>query len=315
MKHCTLVLTAVTATAFLANAQDTRRAAFIGGGDPGRGKCTLEVVVDGAAEVAVRGDTANVRTLSGQPSQLRRFDCTSPMPPNPYNFRFSPVDGRGRQTLIGDPRSGGPIAVRIDDPQGGADKYKFDLFWENGGGGGREGGRDGGGRDFGRRAFGGDDAVRVCREAIARQAGDRFGSRDVQFRRIAMDDNPGRNDWVTGLLVVGNRPEPMRFSCSVDFATGRIRSADIEARGEFRQAPPPDGNRAFQNCQRAVQDRLQGDGFGRVEFRSIAVADRPDRLRGSAVGYRRDGSITEFDFFCSVEARDGNLRDVEVRRR
>ena len=111
-----------------------RRADITGGGGD-RGKCTIEVVVDGAAEVEVRGDTANLRNLAGQPPQWRRFVCNGPMPPNPRDFRFAGVDGRGRQTLVRDPRQGGAAVVRIEDPGGGQEGYTFDLFWGAGGGG------------------------------------------------------------------------------------------------------------------------------------------------------------------------------------
>lgn len=106
------------------------------GGNPERGKCTIEVVVDGAAEVEVRGDTANLRNLAGQPPQWRRFECNGPLPANPADFRFAGVDGRGRQQLIQDPRNGGVAVVRIEDPQSGSDGYTFDLFWSNAYGGG-----------------------------------------------------------------------------------------------------------------------------------------------------------------------------------
>ena len=112
--------------------QSYERRAFIRGGNPDRGKCTIEVVVDGAADVEVRGDSAVLRNLSGQPPQWRRFECTSPMPPNPANFRFSGVDGRGRQTLIRDPRDGGAAVVRIEDPDNGSEGYTFDLTWSGG---------------------------------------------------------------------------------------------------------------------------------------------------------------------------------------
>ena len=55
-----------------------RQATMTGGGSPERGKCTIEVVVDGAAEVEVRGDSAVLRNLSGQPPQWRRFECRRP---------------------------------------------------------------------------------------------------------------------------------------------------------------------------------------------------------------------------------------------
>jgi len=122
-----------------------RRAAIVGGGGPDR--CTIEVVVDGSAEIEVRGDSAILRNLAGRPPEWRRFDCTAPMPLNPPGFRFSGVDGRGRQTLVRDPRGGGAAVIRIDDPDGGADKYKFDLFWGGAPERGRFEDRDRGRRD------------------------------------------------------------------------------------------------------------------------------------------------------------------------
>jgi len=112
----------------------SRRATFVGGGSSDRGKCTIEVVVDGAADVEIRGDQANLRNLSGTPAQWRRFECTGPLPSNPVDFRFAGVDGRGRQELIRDPRQGGSAVVRIEDRDGGREGYTFDLFWANAGG-------------------------------------------------------------------------------------------------------------------------------------------------------------------------------------
>ena len=107
----------------------TRRASFTIRGEGDRGKCTIEVVVDGVAQVEISGDTANLRNISGVPASWRRFECSGPMPPNPPDFRFSGVDGRGRQTLIRDPGRGGPAVVQIEDPKGGSEGYTFDITW------------------------------------------------------------------------------------------------------------------------------------------------------------------------------------------
>lgn len=101
----------------------------MGGGTPDNGQCTVEVVVDGAAQVEIRGDNALLRNLAGQPPQWRRFECNSVMPPNPRDFRFEGVDGRGRQQLTADPRNGGVAIVRIDDPQSGSEGYTFRIHW------------------------------------------------------------------------------------------------------------------------------------------------------------------------------------------
>jgi len=128
-------LLAITGLAALSVSAQTfqRRADITGGGDRNRGKCTIEVVVDGAAEVEIRGDTALLRNREGQPPQWRRFVCNVPMPLNPAGFRFAGVDGRGRQTLIRAPEGAAPAIVHIEDPQSGSEGYTFDVFWQIGG--------------------------------------------------------------------------------------------------------------------------------------------------------------------------------------
>ena len=122
----------LAATTGIMSGQNYERKAMIRGGSPDRGKCTIEVVVDGAAEVEIRGDNAVLRNLSGRPPQWRRFECTGPLPGNPANFRFTGVDGRGRQTLIREPRNGGGAVVRIEDPDNGSEGYTFDVTWNGG---------------------------------------------------------------------------------------------------------------------------------------------------------------------------------------
>jgi len=142
----------VIAVAAVAGAQTfPRRAAMVGGGNPNEGKCTIEVVVDGAAEVEIRGADATLRNLSGQAPQWRRFECTSPLPANPVDFRFAGVDGRGNQQLLREPRNGGAAVIRIEDRDGGTEGYTFDVTWggrnvtqDRGPGGARND------RDFGR---------------------------------------------------------------------------------------------------------------------------------------------------------------------
>ena len=123
-----LVTMALAAIGTALSAQP-RKMTSVGGAAPDRGKCTVEVVVDGSAEVEIRGDTATLRNLGGASPQWRRFECTGPLPANPGEFRFEAVDGRGRQQLLRDPRNGGSAVARIDDPSGGAEGYTFDIVW------------------------------------------------------------------------------------------------------------------------------------------------------------------------------------------
>src|SRR5205823_5760504 len=166
---CRSALFALTVLAVIAvpvHAQSYQRRATMTGNVSDRGKCTIEVVVDGAAEVEIRGDTGVIRNLSGRQPEWRRFECNAPLPSNPAGFRFAGVDGRGRQELVRDPRSGGSAVVRIEDPQGGAEGYTFDLFWTSGPGSYTDQGNNRfDNRDRYRdRQFGADQAVRVCQD-------------------------------------------------------------------------------------------------------------------------------------------------------
>jgi hypothetical protein len=112
-----------------------QRAAMVGGGNPNAGQCTITVVVDGQAEIEIRGSDASMRNLGGAPPQWRRFECTAAMPQNPANFQFAGLNGRGQQNLVSEPRNGGPAVVRIEDSQGAASEYTFRLAWGNYSGG------------------------------------------------------------------------------------------------------------------------------------------------------------------------------------
>ncbi len=327
-----LSLAALAALAAPTYSQTYERRAALTGGNANQGKCTIEVVVDGAAEVEVRGDTAVLRNVFGQPPEWRRFQCNAIMPANPPDFRFVGVDGRGNVQLVRDPRNGGVAVVRIDDPKPGTEGYTFDLIWNNRGfspGPGRDSRDDRGNypppdRD---RQFSGpsstDGAIRMCQDAIRQQAVQTLRTDDIAFRRTALDDNAGRRDSILGAFDVrrrgDNRVETYRFSCSVDFDNGRLRSAQIEPLDNGGYRPGDNGrsssSAAIQSCQRAVEDRLRSDGYPRVDFHSIRV---DDRRNDSIIGDARAGDgnrYDSFDFSCSVDFNDGDVRSIDVRPR
>jgi hypothetical protein len=211
---------------------DSRRAAITGGG--GNGNCTVEVDVDGAAEVEVSGDHGLLTTLAGRDARWRRFQCNGPLPRNPVDFRLVRIAGRGTVRLMQDPRTnGGRAVIQIDDARGGRSGYTFAFQWRGFGGGDWPSGPPapppgpwpgGGGFTIAK-------AIRACQGAVT----DRLtqdGYSYVNFDRTVPDDGPGRNDWIVG-TVSGKRefrPAWFSFSCSVDFRSGRIRSADVYRR-------------------------------------------------------------------------------------
>lgn len=169
------------AAPMLAQQVTTFRAQIRGGGGDS-GKCTIEVNVDGVAEVEIQGDQGRMRTLSGAPSTWRRMECNQPLPQNPLEFHFSGVDGRGNQILLRDPASNRGVAVvRIEDPQGGREGYTFDIEWRGAGGAGYRG--DGGGFDRGGNDRGGNDRGddRDRPRDDGRRDGDRRWNDEIRF--------------------------------------------------------------------------------------------------------------------------------------
>jgi hypothetical protein len=324
-----IAIAVFAAVATQAHAQSMqRRATMVRGGSPDRGKCTIEVVVDGAAEVELRGDTATLRNLKGQLPQWRRFECTGVMPANPADFRFAGVDGRGSQRLMRDPRGGGPAVVQIEDPDNGSEGYTFDITW--GGGSGYPVTQDRGGRDDRgyRQPWSREDAIRSCQDAVRQEATGRFDRDSVEFRRIEADNNPGRRDSVDGIFDVRRRDgrlEAYRFTCSVDFDSARLFDARImpldNDRGsgnrdrDTRDVSPAD--RAIRSCQTAVEQRVARDGYRDPSIESIRVDDRPGRNDWVVGRVRADarGGRAAFDFSCSVDLRDGDVRSVDVQPR
>lgn len=319
------ILIAILSTAALsipAGAQMQRRAAMVGGGNGVEGRCTGEVVVDGAADLQIQGDTATVRDLSGAQPRIQRFECTSALPPN-VTPRVT-VNGRGNSQVMATPANGGPEVIRIQDDQAGASVYQFQLSWNSGGynqgyvnqGYGNQGydqryypppATERRETERGRNGFGTEQAINVCRDAIREQAMEQYGGQNVTFEGMRMDSNPGRNDWVVGTVDVRNgwRTQRYPFSCSVNFDTGRVRSAQINAPNQGYAARDAEAG-AMDSCRSAVMDKM---GTGRVDFRDMNMDPDGDLVRGSA---RARGQ--SWGFSCRVSPYGGNVRDVNVWR-
>lgn len=208
-----------------------RRAEITGGRGPGR--CTIEVSVDHAAELEIRGDLGNLTTLAGQTAYWRGFRCNAPLPRAPHDFRLTRVNGRGTVRLIQDPRNNrGAARVHISDPQGGRANYALEVAWRGGDGWATPappppsfpGHGNGGGGAI-------RNAIRSCQDAVTDRL-HRDGYDRITFARTAPDPNPGSNDWITGMASATRRGDTrnFHFSCSVDFQTGKIRFVDVRRR-------------------------------------------------------------------------------------
>jgi hypothetical protein len=197
----------------------------------GSGKCSIEVNVDGSAEVEISGDTGWLKTLSGRTAVWRRFHCNQPLPRDVGDFRFAAIEGHGAARLVRDPRrNGGRAVVRIDDPKSGPEDYAFVLHWTSSRGNGwpppPQPGYPGGPGGFPMAR-----AIRSCQEQVtSRLNGD--GYRHVSFERTIPDDRPGRNNTLIGTASgkQGFVASRFSFSCYVEIPSGLVRSVDVRRR-------------------------------------------------------------------------------------
>ena len=230
-KAIIVVLLSVLATPLFA-ARIPYQASIRGGG--GSGKCTVEVEVEGTATVEISGTQGVLNSPRGEGANWRRFECNQVLPRNPANFRFSGVDGRGRQELIRPPDgNGGTAVIRITDTGGGREGYTFDIEWS--GGGGHGGGWDGAGSGPGAGWGGGSDfpasrAIQICQDGVRSEALNRYNVKNANFEEVRPDDGPGHNDWIVGRFRSGSG-DRYQFSCSVNFQNGKVRNIDIQRGG------------------------------------------------------------------------------------
>jgi hypothetical protein len=186
------------------------RRATIAGGWVANGRCTIQLKVNGAAEVEVSGDMGYLKTLSGKAADWRRFHCNAPLPRHPGGFRFEKTDGRGTVLLLRDPRSNAGTAVFHVN---GRDVHTINIRWSSPGG------------------IPMAKAVRICRDSVTDRL-NQDGYRFVSFASAAPDNKPGRSDWIIGTVSAKRGPVVtwFSFSCSVDFASGTVRSLDLRRR-------------------------------------------------------------------------------------
>jgi hypothetical protein len=190
---------------------------------PRRGdhKCTLQVNVDGAAEVEIWGDTGELRTLSGQEAFWRRFECSASMPRGAADLRLVTITGRGAVSLVRDPRTNrGRALVRVDDPQGGRNVYTFDLVWR---GSPRPEWTPGPPPPPSPPVV----AIQACQDAVSDRLR-QYGYPTASFGRI--DPQGDRPEWIGGAVTARRRSLSAAYSyaCSVDFRSGRVRSVDVQ---------------------------------------------------------------------------------------
>jgi hypothetical protein len=199
-----------------------------------------------------------LRTIQGGKTEWRRLDCGGHLPNNPSDFRFKGVDGRGRQTLVRDPRgSGGVAVIRIEDPQGGSEGYTGDITWSGGdsnwGGGGNwssggSGWNDGwSNNNSNTRGIDYKEAVRVCRSQVSRVRN--VDANSVSVRRGSMGGSNSDFELEFSFNSFGNSESGR---CTVT-QSGRLSNFNISGGDRNSRIS---SNESLTICQQEVERRL-----------------------------------------------------------
>ena len=208
-------------------ASEPRQATITGAG--GNGRCTIEVSVDGAADIDVFGESGNLTTLSGQRATWRRFECNTPLPRNPFDFRFVPGGGRGKMMLVREPNGNRGVAkIHISDPRGGRGVYVFNLLWSERGAWPPAGPSPLPGHGPWQGESGMQTAIRSCQDSVINRL-NRDGYRAVIFESTIPRGRPAGYDAIGGSVTGTRRFETVRFgfTCTANFRSGSVLSVDV----------------------------------------------------------------------------------------
>lgn len=96
------------------------------------GQVEITAQVDGTVDLFIAGDKLRWEVHSGQPVMRETAQFSSPLPAAPAGSWFlSKTGGRGSVILAEKPsaENGFTVRIRIEDPRGGADTYRFRLRW------------------------------------------------------------------------------------------------------------------------------------------------------------------------------------------
>ena len=101
--------------------------------DKNEGNLDFQGRIDGTVIFRIRGEEVFVETVSGRPVGVKRLSFSQPLPRTPPLSRVElrKGDGRGKITLLEHPWEGNQFVavIRISDPKGGDDNYRFQLKW------------------------------------------------------------------------------------------------------------------------------------------------------------------------------------------
>ena len=99
----------------------------------GGGSMEWSGTVDDVTQIVIRNRNARTRHISGRFYNDSNFDFNGRAPRQNVDVRVDKRDGRGKIYIVQQPnrRNNFTTIVQIEDNKGGADRYRFTLYWDN----------------------------------------------------------------------------------------------------------------------------------------------------------------------------------------
>jgi|GEM_PF-1599724 len=267
--------------AYLEKAPAVQRSRAPVAGTAAEGYAVVDVVgADDIVDIVLRGGQASIKTVRGRRPGSLRADFSSPIPLDPnLVFSLSKVWGRGNINLTSKPQRSNnyTTVVRISDPAGGQDNYRFRLDWTRSSSPSR-------GVTTPTRSSSPSRRRVAGRVVSSRDAGEGYveleidGVDDVVDVRIAGNSAElsvirGRNP--VGSQVVFSNPLPRKRALKLDIAKSY-------GRGTIRIVEPPNASNNYSPLIRIEDPR---GGSANYKFRlKWATASTPRSRPGSNQG-------------------------------
>ncbi len=93
---------------------------------------TWRGTVDDVIQIKIRNRNVRIQHISGQTTTNTDFDFDGRAPREGGNARVDRENGRGKVFIVQQPnrRNNFTTIVQISDTKGGADRYRFTVYWD-----------------------------------------------------------------------------------------------------------------------------------------------------------------------------------------
>lgn len=100
-------------------------------GRPIVGNLTWTGIVDDVVQLRIRGNSVEVKAISGRDAENANYNFTSPLPNRRVDVEVDKKKGRGNVKILQQPRRENDFTtvIEIRDTSGGARDYELEIYW------------------------------------------------------------------------------------------------------------------------------------------------------------------------------------------